>query len=78
MKTVKLGPMRLELSKASELAESSTRLPPMGGVGGASKFEEEEVMHEGQLTRINAENIGALSKFLSKEAERLWAKRSQV
>ncbi|MFQ6651929.1 hypothetical protein Gotur_024046, partial [Gossypium turneri] len=55
MKTVKLGPMRLELSKASELAESSTRLPPMGGVGGASKFEEEEVMHEGQLTRINAE-----------------------
>ncbi|MBA0877115.1 hypothetical protein Goshw_022262, partial [Gossypium schwendimanii] len=30
MKIVKLGPMRLKLSKASELAESSTRLLPMG------------------------------------------------
>ncbi|MFQ6651998.1 hypothetical protein Gotur_024079, partial [Gossypium turneri] len=48
MKTVKLGPIRLELSEASELAESSTRLPPMREVGGASNFEEEEVMHEGQ------------------------------
>ncbi|MFQ6651994.1 hypothetical protein Gotur_024079, partial [Gossypium turneri] len=55
MKTVKLGPIRLELSEASELAESSTRLPPMREVGGASNFEEEEVMHEGQLTRVNAE-----------------------
>ncbi|MBA0671724.1 hypothetical protein Goklo_025197, partial [Gossypium klotzschianum] len=35
MKTVKLRPMRLKLSEASELAESSTRLPPMGEVGGA-------------------------------------------
>ncbi|KAH1032323.1 hypothetical protein J1N35_044497 [Gossypium stocksii] len=33
MKTVKLGPMRLKLSGVSELAESSTRLPPMGEVG---------------------------------------------
>ncbi|MFQ6626184.1 hypothetical protein Gotur_006089, partial [Gossypium turneri] len=55
MKTVKLGPMRLEMSEASELAKSSTRLPPMGEVGGASNFEEKEVMHEGQLTRVNAE-----------------------
>ncbi|KAK5838283.1 hypothetical protein PVK06_007011 [Gossypium arboreum] len=54
MKTVKLGPMRLESSKASELAESSTRLPPMGEVGGASDFEEKEEMHVGQLTRVNA------------------------
>ncbi|MBA0624753.1 hypothetical protein Godav_010045, partial [Gossypium davidsonii] len=35
MKIVKLGPMRLKLSETSELAESSTRLPPMGEVGGA-------------------------------------------
>ncbi|MFQ6652882.1 hypothetical protein Gotur_024551 [Gossypium turneri] len=48
MKTVKLGPMRLKLSEASELAESSTRLPPMGEMGGASDFKEKEVMHVGQ------------------------------
>ncbi len=54
MKTVKLGPMRLKLSEASELAESSTRLPPMGEVGGASDFKGKEVVHEGQLTRVNA------------------------
>ncbi|MFQ6627275.1 hypothetical protein Gotur_004930 [Gossypium turneri] len=48
MKTMKLGPMRLKLSEASELAESSTRLPPMGEVGGASNFKEKEVMHVGQ------------------------------
>ncbi|MFQ6655697.1 hypothetical protein Gotur_026137, partial [Gossypium turneri] len=53
-KLVKLGPMRLKLSEASELAESSTRLPPMGEVGGASDFKEKEVMHVGQLTRVNA------------------------
>ncbi|KAK5802883.1 hypothetical protein PVK06_030511 [Gossypium arboreum] len=45
---VKLGPMRLESSEASELAELSTRLPPMGEVGGASDFKEKEVMHVGQ------------------------------
>ncbi|MBA0660359.1 hypothetical protein Goklo_012384 [Gossypium klotzschianum] len=38
MKTVKLGPMRLKLSEASELVESSTRLPPMGEMGVASDF----------------------------------------
>ncbi|KAK5824749.1 hypothetical protein PVK06_019533 [Gossypium arboreum] len=54
IKTVKLGPMRLESSEASELAESSTRLPPMGEVGGASDFKEKEVMYVGQLTRVNA------------------------
>ncbi|KAK8276572.1 hypothetical protein V6Z12_D10G208100 [Gossypium hirsutum] len=54
MKTVKLGPMRLKLSEASELAESSTRLSPIGEVGGASNFKKKEVMHEGQLTRVNA------------------------
>ncbi|MFQ6664178.1 hypothetical protein Gotur_031367, partial [Gossypium turneri] len=48
MKTVKLGPMRLKLSEASELAESSIRLPPMGEVGGASDFKKKEVMHVGQ------------------------------
>ncbi|KAK5782602.1 hypothetical protein PVK06_037107 [Gossypium arboreum] len=37
--------MRLESSEASELAESSTRLPPMGEVGGAMDFKEKEVMH---------------------------------
>ncbi|MBA0642277.1 hypothetical protein Goklo_026699 [Gossypium klotzschianum] len=52
MKTVKLGPMRLKLSEASELTESSTRLSPMGKVGGASDFKEKEVMHVGQLTRL--------------------------
>ncbi|MBA0815855.1 hypothetical protein Gohar_000584 [Gossypium harknessii] len=35
MKTVKLGLMRLKLSEASELAESSIRLPSLGEVGGA-------------------------------------------
>ncbi|MFQ6653939.1 hypothetical protein Gotur_025105 [Gossypium turneri] len=54
IKIVKLGPMRLKLSEASELAESSTRLPPIGEVGGASDFKEKEVMHVGQLTRVNA------------------------
>ncbi|MFQ6640799.1 hypothetical protein Gotur_014946, partial [Gossypium turneri] len=54
MKTVKLGPMRLKLSEASELADSSTRLPPMGEMGVASDFKEKEVMHVGQLTRVNA------------------------
>ncbi|MFQ6658109.1 hypothetical protein Gotur_027515 [Gossypium turneri] len=44
MKTVKLGPMRLELSKASKLAESSTRLPSKGEVGGTSDFKEKEVI----------------------------------
>ncbi|MBA0683809.1 hypothetical protein Goari_025438 [Gossypium aridum] len=38
IKIVKLGPMRLKLSKASELAESSTRLLPMGEVCGPSGF----------------------------------------
>ncbi|KHG07100.1 hypothetical protein F383_33526 [Gossypium arboreum] len=54
MKTVKLGLMRLKSSKASELAKSSTRLPPMGEVGNASDFKEKEVIHVGQLTRVNA------------------------
>ncbi|MBA0677969.1 hypothetical protein Goari_019339 [Gossypium aridum] len=47
MKTVKLGPMRLNLSETSELAESSTRLPPIGEVGGASNFKEKEVKQVG-------------------------------
>ncbi|KAK5831715.1 hypothetical protein PVK06_015514 [Gossypium arboreum] len=55
MKTVKLRPIRLKSSEAPELAESSTRLPPMGEVGGASYFKEKEVMHVGQLTRVNTE-----------------------
>ncbi|MBA0651263.1 hypothetical protein Goklo_018608 [Gossypium klotzschianum] len=38
MKIVKLGPMRLKLSEASEFVESSTRFPPMGEVGDASDF----------------------------------------
>ncbi|MBA0781128.1 hypothetical protein Gotri_002083, partial [Gossypium trilobum] len=42
MKIVKLGPMRLKLSEASELAKSSIRLPPMGNVGGALDFKEKE------------------------------------
>ncbi|MFQ6660058.1 hypothetical protein Gotur_028697 [Gossypium turneri] len=40
MKTEKLGPMRLNSIQASELVESSTRLPPMGEIGGASDFKE--------------------------------------
>ncbi|MBA0673409.1 hypothetical protein Goklo_023957 [Gossypium klotzschianum] len=55
MKKVKLGPMRLELSEASELAESLTGLPPIGEVGGASDFKKKEVMHVGQLTRLECE-----------------------
>ncbi|MBA0721663.1 hypothetical protein Golax_009181, partial [Gossypium laxum] len=53
MKTVKLEQMRLKLSEVSEFAESSTRLPPMGKMGVASDFKEKEVMHVGQLTRVN-------------------------
>ncbi|KAH1090494.1 hypothetical protein J1N35_017751 [Gossypium stocksii] len=60
MKTVKLGPVRLNSSEVSELVESSTRLPLMGEVGGASDFmggasdfKEKEVMQVGQLTKVN-------------------------
>ncbi|MFQ6662096.1 hypothetical protein Gotur_030021 [Gossypium turneri] len=45
IKTVKLGPMKLKLSEALELAESSIRLPHMGKVGDTSDFKEKEVMH---------------------------------
>ncbi|MFQ6671387.1 hypothetical protein Gotur_035954 [Gossypium turneri] len=44
MKIVKLGPMRLNLSEASKLTESLTRLPSMGEVGGASDFKGKEVI----------------------------------
>ncbi|MBA0755939.1 hypothetical protein Gogos_019918 [Gossypium gossypioides] len=47
MKTVKLGPMRLNSSEASELVELSTRLPPMREVGGVLDFKEKEVMQVG-------------------------------
>ncbi|KAK5803385.1 hypothetical protein PVK06_031030 [Gossypium arboreum] len=53
MKTVKLGPMMLKSSEASELAELSTRLPPMGEVGDASDFKGKEAMQVGQLTLVN-------------------------
>ncbi|MFQ6656002.1 hypothetical protein Gotur_026292, partial [Gossypium turneri] len=49
-----LGELSERLPPKEELAESSTRLPPMGEVGGASDFKEKEVMHVGQLTRVNA------------------------
>ncbi|MFQ6640797.1 hypothetical protein Gotur_014946 [Gossypium turneri] len=52
MKTVKLGPMRLKLSEASELADSSTRLPPMGEMGVASDFKEKEVMQTSKTVRV--------------------------
>ncbi|KAH1129216.1 hypothetical protein J1N35_000594 [Gossypium stocksii] len=52
IKTVKLGPMRLKSSGASELAEPLTRLPPMGEVGDASDFKEKEVMHEGGPSKV--------------------------
>ncbi|MBA0826495.1 hypothetical protein Goarm_011341 [Gossypium armourianum] len=54
MKIVKLGPMRLSSSEASEFFESSTRLPPIGKVSGASSFKGKEVMQVGQLARVNA------------------------
>ncbi|MBA0631761.1 hypothetical protein Godav_000604 [Gossypium davidsonii] len=54
MKIVKLGPMGHKLSEVSELADSSIRPPPIGDVGGASDFKEKKVMHEGQLTKVNA------------------------
>ncbi|MBA0734087.1 hypothetical protein Gogos_018037 [Gossypium gossypioides] len=53
MKIVKLRPMRLNLSEASELTESSIRLSPMGEVGDASNFKGKKVMQVGQLTRLN-------------------------
>ncbi|MBA0852607.1 hypothetical protein Goshw_007482 [Gossypium schwendimanii] len=54
MKTVKLGAMRLSSSEALEFVESSTRLPPMGKVSGASGFKGKEVMQVGELARVNA------------------------
>ncbi|KAH1091532.1 hypothetical protein J1N35_018789 [Gossypium stocksii] len=54
MKTVRLGPKRLKSSEASELAESSIRLPPVGEVGNVLDFKGKEVMHKGQLSRVNA------------------------
>ncbi|KAH1091541.1 hypothetical protein J1N35_018798 [Gossypium stocksii] len=54
MKTVRLGPKRLKSSEASELAESSIRLLPVGEVGNALDFKGKEVMHRGQLTRVTA------------------------
>ncbi|MBA0607096.1 hypothetical protein Godav_019455, partial [Gossypium davidsonii] len=48
MKTMKLGPMRLNLSEASELTESSTMLSPMGEVGDVSDFKGKKVMQVGQ------------------------------
>ncbi|MFQ6652738.1 hypothetical protein Gotur_024462 [Gossypium turneri] len=49
--------MRLNSREASELAESSTRLPPMEEVGSVSDFKENEVMQVGQLTKINATSM---------------------
>ncbi|KAH1123190.1 hypothetical protein J1N35_006350 [Gossypium stocksii] len=63
MKTVKLGPMRLNSSKALQLVESSTRLPPMGEVDGASDFKGKEVIHVGQLTRVNATSMTVRGSF---------------
>ncbi|MFQ6650208.1 hypothetical protein Gotur_022678, partial [Gossypium turneri] len=83
MKTVKLRPMRLELSKASELAESSTRLPPMGEVGGASNFEEEEVMHEGQgpfevLEQRGRETVGKAKPSVMNQEDSVRVKTVRV
>ncbi|MBA0623742.1 hypothetical protein Godav_009184 [Gossypium davidsonii] len=47
IKIVKLGPIKLNSSEASELAESSTRLPSMGEVGGASDFKGKVMMQVG-------------------------------
>ncbi|MFQ6645318.1 hypothetical protein Gotur_019995 [Gossypium turneri] len=70
MKTMELRPMRLKLSEASELIESSTRLPPMGEVGGASNFKEKEVMHMGQLTRVNVTIMTARVKKRRKQRQK--------
>ncbi|MBA0700698.1 hypothetical protein Goari_020575 [Gossypium aridum] len=77
MKTVKLGPMRLNSSEASELAESSTRLPPMGEVGGPSDFKQKEVMQVGQLTRVNVTNkMVQVKKQLATRALREWVREN--
>ncbi|MBA0855149.1 hypothetical protein Goshw_009846 [Gossypium schwendimanii] len=65
MKIMKLGPMRLKLREASELAESSTRLPFMGEVH-SEHFD--SVLHSNLLTWQKRRG----------PFERLWAKRSQV
>ncbi|KHG11527.1 Regulatory E2 [Gossypium arboreum] len=49
IKIVNLEPMRLNSSEASELAESSIRLAPMGEVGGASDFKEKKVIRRGRF-----------------------------
>ncbi|KAH1107378.1 hypothetical protein J1N35_011146 [Gossypium stocksii] len=48
-KIVKLGPMRLNSRKATELAESSVRLPPIEEVSLASNLEEEVAMQTFKL-----------------------------
>ncbi|MBA0613003.1 hypothetical protein Godav_013529 [Gossypium davidsonii] len=66
MKTTKLGPMRLKLTEALELAESSTRLPPMGIVGGASDFKEKESRRREKLRHrdeIEANQVSAIWKL---------------
>ncbi|MFQ6655695.1 hypothetical protein Gotur_026137 [Gossypium turneri] len=83
MKIVKLGPMRLKLSEASELAESSTRLPPMGEVGGASDFKEKEVMHVGQgpfevLEERGRETVGKAKPRVVNHEDSIRAKSSDV
>ncbi|KAH1114046.1 hypothetical protein J1N35_007424 [Gossypium stocksii] len=49
MKIVKLGPMRLNSSKATELAKSSTRLSPIEEVSLASDLNEETAMQTVKL-----------------------------
>ncbi|KAK5812835.1 hypothetical protein PVK06_028277 [Gossypium arboreum] len=57
MKTVKLGPMRLNLSKAMELAESSTRLPLMEEMSFASDLEEEVVIQTLKLRLMRLTSV---------------------
>ncbi|MFQ6626183.1 hypothetical protein Gotur_006089, partial [Gossypium turneri] len=75
--TSELGESSEGLPPKEELAKSSTRLPPMGEVGGASNFEEKEVMHEGQLTRVNAERQKSRRKGKAKVSRRDRGESSQ-
>ncbi|KAH1038365.1 hypothetical protein J1N35_040108 [Gossypium stocksii] len=78
MKIVKLGPMRLNLSKATELAESSTKLSPMEEVSLTSDLEEEATMQTlklGSMRLISidtSEELPPLKIWVVHQTSRKW------
>ncbi|MBA0861157.1 hypothetical protein Goshw_025098 [Gossypium schwendimanii] len=63
MKIVKLGPMKLNLSKATELAESSVRLSPIEEVSCASDSEEKVAMQTLKVESMRLTSIDTLEEL---------------